>query len=67
MRPPALIRLAPARAMRRGQAYAMVCLMRLTQPPEAGPLIWARTSGGHQLAGWYPPDQIENGRRTSST
>jgi hypothetical protein len=67
VRSPALIRLAPARAIRREQAYAMECLIRLTQPPEAGPLIWARTPGGHQLATWYLPDQIENGRRTGST
>ena len=53
--------------MRREKAYAMECRIRLTQPPEAGPLIWARTPGGYRLAGWYLPDQIENGRRTSST
>ena len=45
----------------------MECLMRLTQPPEAGPLIWTRTPTGHELADWYLPAQIENGRRTGST
>ena len=45
----------------------MECLMRLTQPPEAGLLIWTRTPTGHQLAGWYLPAQIVNGRRTGST
>jgi hypothetical protein len=53
--------------MRCEQAYAMECLMRLTQPPEAGLLIRTRTPTGHQLAGWYLPAQIVNGRRTGST
>lgn len=38
-RVPALIRLARAlRAMHREQVYAMECLLRLSQPPEADPL-----------------------------
>ena len=42
-RAPALIRLARAlRAMHREQVYAMECLLRLSQPPEADPLTWIR-------------------------
>jgi hypothetical protein len=55
-RPSALIRLADAlRVMHREQVYAMECLLRLRQPPEAGPLTWVRTPSCCQLAGWYRP------------
>ena len=57
-RVPALIRLARAlRTMHREQAYAMECLLRLSQPPEADPLTWIRTRSGYQLAGRYLPSR----------
>ena len=68
VRPPALIRLAHAlRAMHHEQVYAMECLLRLAQPPEAGPLTWVRTPSGDQLAGWYLPARTENGSRDGGT
>ena len=57
-RVPVLIRLARAlRAMHREQVYAMECLLRLSQPPEADPLTWIRTRSGYQLAGRYLPSR----------
>ena len=57
-RVPALIRLARAlRAMHREQVYAMECLLRLSQPPEADPLTWIRTRSGYHLAGRYLPSR----------
>jgi len=53
---PALIRLARAlRTMHHEQVYAMECLLRLSQPPEADPLTWIRTRSGYHLAGRYLP------------
>ena len=55
---PALIRLARAlRAMHREQVYAMECLLRSSQPPEADPLTWIRTRSGYCLAGRYLPSR----------
>ena len=57
-RVPALIRLARAlRAMHHEQVYAMECLLRLSQPPQADPLTWIRTRGGYHLAGRYLPSR----------
>ena len=57
-RPPALIRLARAlRAMHHEQVYAMECLLRLSQPPEADPLTWIRTRSGYHLAGRHLPSR----------
>jgi hypothetical protein len=57
-RVPALIRLARAlRAMHREQVYAMECLLRLSQPPEADPLTWIRTRSGYHLADRYLPSR----------
>jgi hypothetical protein len=71
-RPPALIRLTRAlRAMHQEQVYAMECLLRLSQPPEADPLTWIRTRSGYHLAGRYLPARdgpaSRNGRTRSRT
>jgi hypothetical protein len=55
-RPHALIPFAHAlRAMHQEQVYAMECLLRVSQRPEADPLTWIRTRSGYHLAGQYLP------------
>jgi hypothetical protein len=37
--------------MHKEQVYAMECLLRVSQPPQADPLTWILTRSGYQLAG----------------
>ena len=55
------------RAMHQEQVYAMECLLRVSQPPQADPLTWIRTLSGYRLAGRYlPPRPGQSGRHRTA-